>query len=316
MDWRNLETLQASQPCVATIGFFDGVHRGHQFLIHRLVEDAHAAGLQSLVITFDRHPRQVVCPSWQPELLSTLDEKKLLLSKTGVDACCVLPFNKQMAALSAHAFMKQVLREQLNVRKLYVGYDNRFGHDRTESFDDYVRYGLELGMEVVRGDKLEALGTKHTAISSSLIRQYIKAGEVENAEQALGYPYQLTGMVTTGYQEGRKLGFPTANLDLNSIGKLVPAPGVYAVMVRVEGSVGWKRAMMNIGTRPTFDGNSLTIETHIFQFEDDIYHKKLTISVISRIREEHRFDSVEALAAQLRKDKKAVEACFLSRHGE
>jgi len=275
-----------SQPCVATIGFFDGVHRGHQFLIHRLVETARKDGLASTVITFDEHPRKVLQSDYQPEMLSTLDSKLLLLSKTEVDNAVVLHFDRTMAALSAREFMQQVLHDHLNVKKLFIGYDHRFGHNREETFDDYVRYGKEMGIEVIQNEAFQIDGIN---ISSSVIRSFLKEGEVAMANQCLGYPYTIIGKVVNGYHEGRKLGFPTANLDITHFGQLIPAPGVYAVKARMENTVVWKHGMM-------FDG--------------DIYDQLLLVSFVKRIRGEQKFDGPEELAAQLKEDEKTVLELF------
>lgn len=295
------------QPCVATIGFFDGVHRGHQFLIRHLVETARQEGLESTIITFDQHPRKVLQSDYQPEMLSTLDSKLLLLSKTKVDNAVVLHFDKEMAALSAKEFMQQVLCDKLHVKKLFIGYDHRFGHNREETFEDYVRYGKELGMEVVQN---QAFSLNGIHISSSVIRSFLKEGEVVLANQALGYPYTIIGKVVSGYHEGRKLGFPTANLDISHFGQLVPSPGVYAVKVRMENSVVWMRGMMNIGTRPTFDGRRITLETNIFNFDGDIYDQLLLVSFVKRIRGERKFDSPEELREQLKEDEQTIMDMF------
>ena len=178
------------EPCVATIGFFDGVHRGHQFLIKHLVNTARKDGLASTVITFDQHPRKVLQSDYQPEMLSTLESKLLLLSKTEIDNAVVLPFSKGMAKMSARDFMRQVLHDHLHVKKLFIGYDHRFGHNREETFDDYVRYGKEMGMEVIKNEAFQIDGVN---ISSSVIRSLLKEGEVELANQALGYPYTIIG---------------------------------------------------------------------------------------------------------------------------
>lgn len=296
-----------AKPCVATIGFFDGVHRGHQFLIHKLVETARNEGLESTIITFDQHPRKVLQSDYQPEQLSTLDSKLLLLSKTEVDNAVVLHFDKAMASLPAKEFMQKVLHDQLHVKKLFIGYDHRFGHNREETFKDYVQYGKEMGMEVVKNEAFQIDGVN---ISSSVIRAFLKEGEVKMANQCLGYPYTLIGKVVNGYHEGRKLGFPTANLDLSHFGQLVPAPGVYAVKVRLENTVVWKKGMMNIGTRPTFNGKRITLETHIFNFDGDIYDQLLLVSFVKRIRGEQKFDSPEDLAVQLKEDEKVVLELF------
>ena len=294
-------------PCVATIGFFDGVHRGHQFLIRHLVEAANTEGLESTIITFDQHPRKVLQSDYQPELLSTLDSKLLLLSKTKIDNAVVLHFDKEMAALSAHDFMQKVLCEKLHVKKLFIGYDHRFGHNREETFEDYVRYGKELGMEIVQS---QAFVLNDIHVSSSVIRSFLKEGEVALADLALGYPYTIIGKVVNGYHEGRKLGFPTANLDISHFGQLIPAPGVYAVKVRMENSVVWRQGMMNIGTRPTFGGKRVTLEAHIFHFDGDIYGQLLLVSFVKRIRGEQKFDNPNELAAQLKEDELCVMEMF------
>lgn len=295
------------EPCVATIGFFDGVHRGHQFLIHQLVETARNEGLESTIITFDQHPRKVLQSDYQPELLSTLDSKLLLLSKTEVDNAVVFHFDKEMASLSAKEFMQEVLHDQLHVKKLFIGYDHRFGHNREETFEDYVQYGKEMGMEVVKNEAFQIDGVN---ISSSVIRSFLKEGEVEMANRCLGFPYTIIGKVVNGYHEGRKLGFPTANLDLSHFGQLIPSPGVYAVKARLENTVVWKKGMMNIGTRPTFNGKQITLETHIFNFDGDIYDQLLLVSFVKRIRGEQKFDSPEELAEQLKEDEKVVLELF------
>lgn len=290
-------------PCVATVGFFDGVHRGHCFLISQVVEEAKASGMSSLVVTFDRHPSQVLKDDYQPELLTTLDNKLVFLSKTGIDHVVVLHFDGEMARMSACDFMEKVLSRQLNVRKLLVGYDNRFGHGRQDGFNDYVRFGNQMGMEVIQGKDLLVEGRN---VSSSAIRHFIRQGEMEIANHLLGYPYIIMGKVVGGMQEGRKMGFPTANIDLSETCQLIPAPGAYAVRVRLPQSVAMRPAMMNIGTRPTFGGSSLSVEVHIFQFDEDLYGQQLYVSVEKRIREERKFDSVNQLREQLKMDRQMV----------
>ena len=292
---------------VATIGFFDGVHRGHRFLIDRVIEEAQRSGMSSAVITFDRHPREVLQTDYQPDLLSTLDEKLLLLSKTHVDNTVVLHFDASLAALTAHDFMRDVLQGQLKVRKLIIGYDNRFGHNRSEGFDDYVRYGKELGIEVIRAD---AFLPDDVRVSSSVIRTCLREGRVEEANRLLGYDYTIESRIVSGYQNGRKMGFPTANLDVTRCQQLLPASGVYAVLVRLKDSVGWKRGMMNIGHRPTFNGTTTSMEVNLFNFSGDLYGQELLVSFISKIRDERKFDSIEALAEQLQHDKVQINKLF------
>lgn len=303
----NHHHLADNTPYVATIGFFDGVHRGHQYLISRLMEQAAAAGMPSMVITFDRHPREVLGSNYQPRMLSTLSEKLQRLRQTGVDRCEVLSFTPQLAALTAREFMQHVLKEQLNVGKLYIGYDNRFGHNREEGFDDYVRYGREMGIEVIHND---AFQLNQVNISSSVVRSFLDEGEVELANQCLGYNYTVEGGVVDGVQEGRKMGFPTANIEPSYALKLIPAPGVYAVKVRVEGTDEWLSGMMNIGTRPTFGENKLSLEVHILHFSGNLYGRTLAVSFVKRLRAERRFSSPSALRNQLIRDEQTVEELF------
>ena len=292
---------------IATIGFFDGVHLGHCHLINMLKKVARERSVQSCVITFDRHPRQVVQPEWCPDMLTTLDEKTQLLKATGIDRCEVLHFDREMASQSARDFMLHTLKERLGVSILVTGYDNRFGHNRAEGFEDYVRYGKEIGIEVIKGEELTVGSTN---VSSSSIRRMLKEGNIEDATRCLGHEYQLTGTVVAGEHIGRTIGFPTANIRPNDSSKLIPANGVYAVDVWSESEEDYsksevitrRRAMLNIGTRPTFDGKATTIEVHIPGFKGNLYGKTLTISFISKIREERRFDSPEALVEQLNKD--------------
>lgn len=298
------EGLTASLPAsVATIGFFDGVHRGHHFLISQVCRAAGERSLASMLITFPVHPRMVMQADYQPRLLSTFDEKCALLAKAGADACVALPFTAELAALSAREFMQQVLHDRLKVRTLVIGYDHRFGRDRSEGFDDYVRYGADLGIEVLRAEAFQ-LGDIH--VSSSVVRAFLEAGEVDVAARCLGYDYFLCGSVTSGQQIGRTLGFPTANLQVDDSLKLVPADGVYAVRVHVGAHV--YKGMLNIGCRPTIDDDSRrTIEVHLFHFSGDLYGQSLRVEFLRRIRGEQKFHSREALARQLQQDARACE---------
>ena len=291
----------------ATIGFFDGVHLGHRFLIDHLINDAHNNGTQSMVITFDEHPRRVLGSDFQPQLLTTLDEKCSLLSQTGIDRIEVLHFTRSLAQLSARQFMADILFHQLPVRRLFIGYDNRFGHNREETFSDYARYGAELGIEVIQTPQLEPSGHH---VSSSAIRRHLQQGETAMATAALGYPYFLSGKVVGGEHVGRTIGFPTANLRTYSPDKLVPRPGVYAVSVRIDDDSAALPAMMNIGTRPTFGPHATTIEVNLLDFQGDLYGHRLTISFHQWLREERTFDSPDALARQLQADRDKCRAVF------
>ena len=275
---------------VATIGMFDGVHRGHQFVLQHVADEARQRGLQSMAITFDKSG---------PQMLTPLDQKRLLLTKTGIDRIEVLTFNEALKQMTAREFMEQELRDRLGVKVLLTGYDNRFGHNRTEGFEDYVRYGQELGIEVLQ---LPQEGE----ISSSIIRQLIVDGDIHKANELLGNPYTILGSVEHGEHIGTKLGYPTANLVLVDKCQLIPAAGVYAVKIRLENSVEWKHGMMNIGMRPTFDGQHQTLEVNVFRLKENLYGQQLQVAFIERLRGEQRFDSIEALKEQLRQD--AIEA--------
>lgn len=304
------------EPCVATIGFFDGVHAGHRFLIRQVEEIAVAKGLRSALVTFPVHPRKVMNSDYRPELLTTAEEKIELLSHTGVDYCLMLDFTPSISTLTAEQFMTRILKERYRVECLVIGYDHRFGHNRQEGFEDYCRYGERIGMEVVRARARTyniAAGQaapQEVHISSSLIRDFLRRGEVEWAARCLDYEYFLDGVVVGGYQVGRKIGFPTANLQVDDPDKLIPADGVYAVRVSLDGkNYG---GMLNIGKRPTFDDSGMrrTIEVHILDFHSNIYDKFIRISFVKYIRPELKFDSIEALIAQLHKDRSEVEALF------
>ena len=303
---RNIEKTRMLLKSVATIGVFDGVHAGHQQVINRVVSDAKFHHLASMVITFDRHPRQLFDPQFRPQLLTTQQEKEQEIERLGVDFLVVLPFTKEMAALSARDFMAQILKERLNVKMLQVGYDNRFGHDSTEGIDDYRRYGDELGIMVYKGIRLDFQGY-HVPVCSSNIRSLIaEEGEVDTANIFLGRNYELSGKVMPGEHIGHQLGFPTANLEPDDPFKVIPASGVYGVWATVGDSQKPLPAMMNIGTRPTFDGRNRTLEVNIFDFDGDLYGQTVRISFLFRLREERKFESPEALVAQLQKDKEQV----------
>lgn len=287
-------------PCVATIGMFDGVHEGHRFVLRCIRDYAEEHRLASCVITFDRHPREVVQKDWHPQLLTTFEERMRLLGETGIDRCVILPFTSEMAALSARDFMG-LMAERLGVKALMTGYDNRFGHDRRECFEDYVRYGRELGMKVESLPPLSRLST----VSSSAIRQLLANGEVREAAKCLTYPYGITGKVVKGEHVGTTLGFPTANLQLRDAGKIVPAAGVYAVRW------GALKGMMNIGTRPTFGVHRQTLEVHFLHYEGNLYGQSVTVQFVERLRDERRFDCEEDLKAQLMEDARRVESLVL-----
>lgn len=294
------------QACVATIGFFDGVHRGHRFLIRQLTRYAVGHDLASLLVTFRTHPRQVMQAAYQPQLLTTYDEKCGQLATTGADYCLTLDFTTALAALSARRFMAEILKEKLSVKVLVIGYDHRFGHDRSEGFAEYVEYGRELGMEVVRAD---AFAMSEVNVSSSMVRACLAEGEVGMAARCLTRPYEITGRVVHGFHVGHELGFPTANIQVEDSQKLIPKNGVYAVWVK--GKTGGEEhvwgGMLNIGLRPTMEnGENRTIEVHLLDFAGDLYGCRLTLSFVRRLRDERKFRNKGELVHQLREDEAMV----------
>lgn len=303
------------EPCVATIGFFDGVHSGHRYLIRQVKEIASAKGLHSAIVTFPVHPRKVMNADYHPELLTTADEKISLLSEIGIDYCLMLDFTPDISQLSAQEFMHKVLKERYQVECLVIGYDHRFGHNRSEGFEDYVRYGKEIGIEVIRAkaytSSIEIGGERHVPVSSSLIRRLLHEGDVDIAARCLGYEYFLDGTVVGGYQVGRKIGFPTANLNVDNSDKLIPADGVYAVWVEFDGKK--YMGMLNIGVRPTIDnGPNRTVEVNILRFNSDIYDKCIRLTFVKRTRPELKYNNIDELIEQLHKDAEETEAILLA----
>lgn len=297
----NSNTTSALMPCMATIGCFDGVHRGHRFLISQVCKEAQKRGLASMLITFPVHPRQVMQQDYQPQLLSCMPHKERLLAQQEADFCLMLPFTVELSHYSAREFM-QFLHERYQVQGLVIGYDHRFGHNRSESFIDYCRYGRELGIEVIQAESLTEEGI---SISSSVIRRLLKDGNIEQANRFLGYNYYMDGTVVGGFKMGRKLGFPTANLQPLCKEKLIPAEGVYAAYALLHG----KRyaAMVNIGHRPTLEnGSNLSIEAHLLNYSGDLYQQAICLEFISFLRREEKFESLEALIVQLQEDRKMV----------
>lgn len=291
----------ALPPCVATIGCFDGVHRGHRYLIRQVAQIGQEKGLHTTLITFPVHPRQVMQSDYQPQLLSCLPQKEALIQTLQVDYCLMMAFTRELSELSAYEFMK-LLHERFNVCVLVIGYDHRFGHNRTETFKDYCRYGAELGIEVTQA---RALVEDGVSVSSSVIRNLLNNGEIAEANHYLSYRYFLDGTVIDGYKMGRKLGFPTANLQPSCPNKLIPAEGVYAVYVYID-EVRYM-GMLNIGYRPTVhNGENRSIEVYIIDFSGDIYHKQIRIEFMERIRREQKFESINALISQLNQDKDTV----------
>ena len=286
----------------ATIGFFDGVHLGHRFLINELKETAKARNLPSAVITFPEHSRAVLHADYQPKLLNSFDEKLEQLASTGIDYCIVLDFTVELSRLTAQEFITTVLADKLHVEVLLIGYDHRFGHDRKDGFEQYVTYGAACGMDVVKASPYD---DGQTAVSSSEIRKLLTECQVEKADKLLTYPYQLRGTIVNGYKVGRKLGFPTANIQVDEPFKIVPGIGVYAVRVYLKGER--YKGMLYIGDRPTLNnGSNITLEVNILDFSGDIYNNEITVAFIYYVREDIKFGSLEELKEQLARDRETV----------
>ena len=293
------------KPIVASIGFFDGVHRGHVYLIEQIVAEAKRRSIPSAVITFKQHPRQTLDDGYQPALLTSYDEKLDLLEKAGVDICIPLDFTRELSMMSAYDFMKKVLKEKLNVDTLIIGYDHRVGHDRVDGFAQYVEYGKKLQISVFQEKELD----EGDYVSSSQIRKSIGEGEMDKATKLLGYNYTIAGEVVKGHQVGRTIGYPTANLRLLDSAKIIPAHGVYAVNVYFDDRK--LKGMLYIGRRPTlYSDTDLSIEVSIFDIDEDLYGKVLTVEILKFMRRDVKFETIEILKRQLNLDEKRVREFF------
>lgn len=289
-------------PVAATIGMFDGVHVGHRSVLAFLRSEAGRRGLSSAAITFRRHPQAVLHPDVDFPVLMTLEAKLEALAETGIDYAIVLDFDKQLSELSAREFIR-LIRDTYGVRLLLVGYDHRFGHNRSETLADYVDYGRELGVEVMQTSELD---TPLGHVSSSVIRRLVAAGDVALAAQMLSRPYRLEGTVVGGFKNGRKLGYPTANIALADRSLLLPKNGVYAVRVHVDGTL--YGGMLNVGVRPTFNGSGkVSVEVNIFEFDRDIYGSAIAVDFVAHVRDERRMGSLDELMAQLAADKMQIQ---------
>lgn len=292
------------QKVVATLGFFDGVHMGHRHLIDQVKKEAKRLGLPSAVITFPVHPRKVLQSDYQPKLICGYTEKLAQLKTTGIDYVYSVPFTREMSMLSAKDFICKILKEEINVDTLVIGYDHRFGHNREEGFEDYIRYGKEVDIDIIRATELRCDEEK---VSSSEIRRLLIDGNVVRANKLLTYNYTLSGKIIEGYQVGRTIGFPTANMKVWEKYKVVPLLGVYAVFVHFQDKT--HEGMLYIGTRPTLHNDpQISVEVNIFDFDGDLYNQSLTVEFIDFIRGDERFDKVEELIASIHRDKQRVKA--------
>lgn len=299
----SVDTHQEIIESVATMGFFDGVHLGHRFLIDQVKKEAQRLGLPSAVITFPVHPRKVLQQEYQPALLCGYDEKLHQLANTGIDYCFSLSFTPELSQITANEFIVNVLNKRLGVQTLFVGHDHRFGHNREEGFVEYQRYGEAVGMKVIQAQEYRH---EEHAISSSRIRTLLKEGNVTAANTLLSYNYTISGKIIEGFQVGRTIGFPTANIKAWEKYKVIPLLGVYAVKVHLADSKVYG-GMLYIGKRPTIHEDlEISVEVNIFDFEGNLYNQSLTVEFIDFIRSDEKFDSMEDLTTQIQVDKKNV----------
>jgi riboflavin kinase/FMN adenylyltransferase len=307
--YHDIHSFPKLQFPIVTTGTFDGVHLGHCTILEKLKSYRLVSGHETVVITFNPHPRLVLQPNDNKlELLNSLDEKIELLSKQGIDHLLVIPFDKNFAALSSLEFIEQILVKTIGTKKLVIGHDHHFGKNREGSFENLRQSGPQYGFEV---EEIPAKDINHVAISSTKIREALHNGDIITANKFLGYQYKMEGIVVKGRQLGDTIGFPTANLEIIGQRKLIPQNGVYAVTVSIDNSI--YQGMMNIGNRPTVETNGeRKVEVHILNFSGNLYGKKLQISCVDRIRDEKKFTSLDELKSQLKEDKNQIKSLLSS----
>ena len=290
--------FSTNRKTIITIGTFDGVHLGHQSILKKVVEAKENNTYEASLLTFFPHPRMVLQQDTSIKLLNTIDEKAELLDKFGIDNLIIHPFDAAFSNLSAEEFVKEILIDRLNIHKIIIGHDHRFGKNRTADISDLILFGKKYGFEV---EQINAHEIDEIAISSTKIRKALMEGNIKLANQFLGYSYFISGKVIEGKKIGRTLGFPTANIQINESYKLLPKNGVYIVSSEINDILYF--GMMNIGNNPTLGENEQSIEVHYFDMSENIYNKKLKISILEHIRDEQKFNSLTELQAQLEKDK-------------
>jgi len=303
------EAYRAENPSAITIGTFDGVHVGHKKIIENLI--AKSEGLDTMLLTFFPHPRMVLQQDSNIKLINTIEERIQLLEATGLDTLIIYPFNREFSRLKARDFVRDFLIDHLNLKKIIIGYDHRFGRNRTANIDDLREFGQAFDFSVA---EIGAKEIDDITISSTKIRRALNEGDITTANTYLGYEFMLTGIVVSGKGLGNTINFPTANIHIEEDYKLIPKQGVYFVKSMIDGKTVF--GMMNIGTNPTVKGINETIEVHFFDFDRDIYDKKIQIQLLKRLRNEQKFNSIEALKAQLQKDKQTSLALIQNHHVE
>ncbi len=295
---QSISNYDERHPTAITIGTFDGVHIGHRKILERLIKNAATLELKSTVLTFFPHPRMVLQKDTDIKLLNTIGEKTRILRELGLDQLIIHPFTRAFSRLSSTEFVRDILVNDLKTKKIIIGYDHRFGRNRNANITDLRAYGSTFDFEV---EEIPAQEIDEVSVSSTKIRKALEEGDISTANAYLGYNYMLTGTVQKGKGLGRQINFPTANLHIKETYKLVPKNGVYVVQSDLLGKTVY--GMMNIGYNPTVAGKDKSTEIHFFDFDQNLYGKEIQIDILHRIRDEHKFESVDALQEQLKKDK-------------
>ncbi|WP_347051128.1 bifunctional riboflavin kinase/FAD synthetase [Flavobacterium olei] len=296
--FNSINDFQSTKKTILTLGTFDGVHIGHKKILERITQNTENGKYESLVLTFFPHPRMVLQEKSEIKLLNTITEKTQLLEASGIENLIVHPFDESFSRLKAEEFVSSILVDKFQIQKIIIGHDHRFGRNRTANIDDLIAFGTEYGFEV---EQISAEEIQDVSVSSTKIRKALNEGNMDLANEYLGYHYFLNGTVVKGKQLGRTIGFPTANIHIEEDYKLIPKIGVYVVKAVVNQETVY--GMMNIGFNPTVNGEKQTIEVHLFNFDKDIYDQNIEVSLLHYIREEQKFDSLEALKSRLNQDR-------------
>ncbi|MFV8342492.1 bifunctional riboflavin kinase/FAD synthetase [Flavobacterium sp. XS2P39] len=299
--FHSINDFSSTKKTILTLGTFDGVHIGHKKILEKIIQKNENQNYESLVLTFFPHPRMVLQEHSDIKLLNTIDEKIDLLEQIGIENLVIHPFDEAFSRLTAEDFVKTVLVDRFHIQKIIIGYDHRFGRNRTANIDDLIAFGKQYDFEV---EQISVQEINDISVSSTKIRKALLIGDMALANKYLGYDYFLTGVVVKGKQLGRTINFPTANLKIDENYKLIPQNGVYIVKSTINKETVF--GMMNIGFNPTVDGESQSIEINYFDFDEDLYHQKIRVSILQRIRSEQKFESVTLLKEQLEKDKKTA----------
>ena len=303
--YQSLNEFKPSKKTIVTLGTFDGVHLGHNAILDTICNIAKQENLESVLLTFFPHPRLIISNDSEIKMLNTMAEKSILLEQKGVQNFIIHPFDKLFSELSPREFVEKVLIKQLNIQKIIIGYDHKFGKNRAADFNDLIAFGREFDFEV---EEIPAKQVDEVSVSSTKIRNSLLEGKISLANAYLGYSYMLSGNVVKGNKLGRTIGFPTANIQISENYKLIPKNGAYIVTAIVNNKTVF--GMLNIGIKPTLGENLMSIEVHLLDFSEDIYGQKMQVNVVERLIGEHKFESLEALKSQLEIDKKTTIQYF------